>query len=598
MFLCSVVFLFFSLSGTGVFYQAMPAVGADGKNIMKLIPVQMLNGQFVQNQISKPRMDSTPQKAVTMNISSAPIQMVKKTALYPSGPQQIVRKQVPFLNALPNQVDSDLANSKNKHPPQQQTVNLMANIPTIAKSATNCGKSVRLQCQLPVTVKSPALPRGQYLQIPRNAQVRTVPASELPPGIQKQIFTSSANSSPGSDLPSVVYVSPVTTINQDVTQPCDSARQSSNLLSRTSNKTSSGSPAKGSKPLLKLIPKVSQRLNSPIKWVIEEEDSSAARNLNPPSSPSVTSEILRAVAERENSSKHCDVIKKSVSQSSQSRIGCENALVMCNGKVFFLAKKFNQPFKNGKTDLPIAATQSYTFDKTLVPSTIRSLESVAAQTGQDLRINIPNESDQVIDLCDDDAQDDSSHQAASFNMSAVSPQDDDNVIFVAYIPPKSEATSTHSLILKTQMALEKETEQTGTRNSNSVTQEESLNGRTGIDGREDCSTLRGRKPGQSILVRTVKNFTQVCGSAVMDMHNNQGLNMRSQQSTSSQQVETMAVDVDTQSPAYPSPSDSSSGTCSWKQQDPQRVEVRALYCFIALEYLCVFYRCIFKKGFT
>nr|XP_020474665.1 uncharacterized protein LOC109971017 isoform X2 [Monopterus albus]XP_020474666.1 uncharacterized protein LOC109971017 isoform X2 [Monopterus albus] len=40
----------------------MPAVGVDGKKIMKLIPVQMVNGQFVHTEISKARTDSTPQK--------------------------------------------------------------------------------------------------------------------------------------------------------------------------------------------------------------------------------------------------------------------------------------------------------------------------------------------------------------------------------------------------------------------------------------------------------------------------------------------------------------------------------------------------------
>ncbi|XP_040007628.1 ligand-dependent nuclear receptor-interacting factor 1 isoform X2 [Xiphias gladius] len=551
----------------------MPAVGADGKNIMKLIPVQMVNGKFVQNQISKPGMDSTPQKVVTINISSAPIQMVKKAALNPSATQQIVRKNVSFVNALPNQVELDLGNSLNKHSPQQQTVNLMAKVPPIATPATNCWKSVRLPCQLPVTVKSPALPGGQYLQIPPNAQVQTVPASELPPGIKRQIFTSSANSSPGSGLPNVVYVSPVTTVNQGVTPPCDSALHSVKLLSKTSNKTSSRPPAKGSKPLLKLIPKVSQRLNSPIKWVIEEEDSSMASTLNPPNSPFVTSEILRAVAERENTSKHCDVIKKKVSQLSESKSGqgLENALVMCNGKVFFVAEKCSLPFKMGKSNLLTAATQSYKFNKTIGLSTQQSLESVAAQTGQDLRIIIPDESDEVIDLCDDDAQDDSSQQAASVNMSAVSPHDDDNVIFVAYIPPKSEAGSPHDWILKTQMALEKETDQTGTRSSNSVTEEKSLEGRTGSDGRDKDSNLRGRRPGQSILVRTLKNVTDVCGSAVVNMHNNEGLNMKTQQSTSSQQVERMEMDVETESPAYPSTSDSSSGTYSQKQ-DTHRME--------------------------
>ncbi len=44
-----------SSSGTGVYYQAMPAVGPDGKNVMKLIPVQKVNGQFYQTPFSTER---------------------------------------------------------------------------------------------------------------------------------------------------------------------------------------------------------------------------------------------------------------------------------------------------------------------------------------------------------------------------------------------------------------------------------------------------------------------------------------------------------------------------------------------------------------
>ncbi|XP_040908134.1 uncharacterized protein LOC121191116 [Toxotes jaculatrix] len=560
-------------SGTGVFYQAMPAVGADGKNIMKLIPVQMVNGQFIQNQISKPRKDYTPQKAVPINFSSAPVPVVKKAALNnPSVTQQVVRKQFSFVNAFSNQLGLDIENSLNKHPPQQYTENVMAKVAPITTPATNSGKSARLPCQLPVTVKSPALPRGQYLQIPPDAQVRTVPASELAPGIKKQIFTSSANSSPGSCLPNVVYVSPVMTVDQGVTPPCDPALHSLKQLSKTSSKTSCGPPAERSKPLLKLIPKVSQRPNSPIKWVIEEEDSSAAPNLNPPDSPAVTSEILRAVADRENTSKHCDAIKTKLSLSSQSKSGeaQENALVMCNGKVFFVAKKCSLPFKMGKSDSPTAATKSYIFNKTTGPSSHQPLKSVAAQTQEDIRIIIPDESDEVIDLCDDDALDDSSQPAASVHTSAVSHQDDDNVIFVSYIPPKPEAGSTHDLRLQTQT--EQETEQTGTSSSSSMTEKESPNGRTG-GGVDEGSALGGTRPVHSSLDSTVKNVAHVCGSAVRNTHHdNEGSNMESQQSASTQQAEGMEADVETESPAGPSSSERSRGTCSLRQKDTHNME--------------------------
>ncbi|XP_035512712.1 ligand-dependent nuclear receptor-interacting factor 1 [Morone saxatilis] len=549
-------------SGTGVFYQAMPAVGADGKNIMKLIPVQIDNGQFFQTQISKPRMDPAPHKAATINIASAPVHIVKKAAFNPFATQQVCRKPVSFVNASSNHIDLYPRNSLNKHPLQQQAVKLMAKLPPMATPATNCEKSVRLPSQLPVTVKSPALPIGQYLQIPPNAQVRTVPVSELPPVIKKQIFTSPVSSSPGSGLPNVVYVSPITTVNQSVTPPSDSAPRPLKLLSRTSSKTSCGLPSKGSKPHLKLIPKFSQRPNSPIKWIIEEEDSSSPPTLDPLSSPSVTSEILWAVAERENASKHCDVITKQVSQSSlgEGGQGQENALVMCNGKVFFVSKKRNLTLEMGESDRPTLSPKCYEFNKTMVSSSQQSPEPVAPEIEQDLKIIIPDESEEVIDLCDDDAQDDPSQQAASVNTTAQ--VDEDNVIFVSYIPPKSE--SAQDLILKTQSALVK---QKGTSSSNRVTEQKSLDGTTGSDGRDEVSPHRGRKPGQSTLVSTDENHTHIGGSAVVNMPDNEGSDINSQQGNPTQQLDSMEVNVETERPADPS-----SGICSGIEKNTHKTE--------------------------
>ncbi|XP_071331056.1 uncharacterized protein lrif1 [Trachinotus anak] len=542
-------------SGTGVFYQAMPAVGADGKKIMKLIPVQMVNGQFVQTQISKARMVSTPQRPVTINFSSTPVHLEKKAALNPPATQQIVSRQVPFRSPPPKEAGLDLGNSLNKQPPLQQAVNVRAKVPVITIPATNVGNLVRLPCQLPVTVKPPALPTGQYLQIPHNAQVQGVPAPQLPVLIKKQIFTTSASSSPGPGLSSVVYVSPVMTVNQDLTPPCVSALPSLNLLSNTSNKTPSGPPAKGLKSLLKLVPKVSQRPNSPIKWVIEEEDCSTAPNLTVPDPSSVTSEILRTVAERENARKPSDDFRKN-SESSQSGQRQDNALVVCNGKVFSLAKACNLPLAMGKSNPPTAATDSYECHKSTVPATQQSLESDAAETQQDLRVIIPDESDEVIDLCDDDddAQEGSSQPAASVNVSAVSLQDDDNVIFVSYIPPKSEAGSRHRLRVRTQTGLEKETKQTSRSSSDTVTEEKRLDGGSGSD---EGSAVRGGQSGQSRSVSTAKNVPRFCGSAVMNMDDNE--------STSTQQVERVEADTD-------SSTDSSSGAGPLKQ-DSHRTEI-------------------------
>lgn len=562
------VLCFIFLSGTGVFYQAMPAVGADGKNIMKLIPVQMVNRQFYQSQINKPKTVPAPQKTVSINVAVAPVQTVKTASLNPSITQQVIRK-VSLINGLPNQVGPDICSSLKKCSQQQKTVNLISKVPPVPTPAANC-ENPRFSSQLPVTVKSPALPRGQYLQIPPNAQVRTVPGSELPLVIKKQIFTTSANSSPGSGLPSVVYVSPINTVNQSVTSPSDSALQSLKLVSKTPNVTYSGHPSKGPQKHLKLVPKVAQRPNSPLKWMVEEEDNPVSPSLDPLNSPSMTSEILLAVAERENASRHCNVITKPTSQSSQSKSGQgqENALVMCNGKVYFVAKKCCQPLKMGGTKVSPARAKSHEIDKNVVPSFQRSLETAGSET-----ITISDESDDVIDLCnDDDAQDGSSQQAAPVNTSAAIHPDEDNVIFVSYIPPKSVSRSAQNLQVKSQKANVQEIDQKGTCDTNSVTDQKSLDGTNGSEGRE--------KPDQNSLVSIVKTLS---GSTEVNMFDNEGTN--SLQNSCSQQLENVDIHVDTESPSDHS---RSSGICSLIEDNNNIKEVSARIGFITFEFLIVF----------
>ncbi|XP_019958801.2 ligand-dependent nuclear receptor-interacting factor 1 isoform X1 [Paralichthys olivaceus] len=510
-------------SGTGVFYQAIPAVGADGKKIMKLIPVQLVNGQSVQYDPSKPSLDSSKQKAV--NISSPPALMKK-----------IVTQNGSFVNVLPKRGGLDPGDSLNKHPQQQQTESLMSKVPTTPTPAANCVTSVRLPCQVPVMLKSPALPRGQFLQIPPNAHVRTLPASELPPDIKKQIFNSSASSTPGSGVPSVVFVSPVTTVSQCAAPPCDSGPHSPRLPSQTE------ATAKTSKPLLKLIPKASQASNGPTRWVIEEEDTPTAPRVHPLNPHSVNSHILRTVAQREKTGKHSDVSESNLDESAPEQ---DNALIMCNGKVFFVAKKCSLLFKQGENDSPTAATKSSEIKETTKPS--------LAQTQQDISIIISDESDEVIDLCDDDTQDDS-QQAASVSTSAASHPDDDNVIFVSYMPPKSKAESTCDLTIKTQTILEKDRDPLSTGSLDSLTQEKSSGGRADADGRDVGATLTEGRSGTDEIVR------HVCASAGTNVHDDEGSNVDSKQSTSTQQV-SMGVDVDPESPA-----DGSSAACFHKQE--------------------------------
>lgn len=531
-------------SGTGVFYQAMPAVAADGKNIMKLIPVQLLNGEFVHYQISKPRLDSVPQTAV--NTPPAPVR--RNTAVT----RQKKMKQVTFENVSPSPVAMDPSSSHNKHPTQQQTASLMSQVPMTATPATDCGKSIRVPCQLPVTVKSPALPRGHYLQIPANAQVRTVPASALPAGIKKQIFNSSSDSAAGSGAPNAVYVSPVTTVNQGAAPQCDSALHSHRALSKSATRTPGGpATSTGTKARLKLIPKASQRPNSPIKWVIEEEDSSTAGSLNP-----ATSHGLHTVAGKENGGLRCDVSESNRGKSGQ---GQDNALIMCNGKVFFVGKKCSLPPTNRQSDSPATATKSNETAKRVGPDT--------APTQQDTSIIIQDEPDEVIDLCDDDAWDDSSQHEAAVRLSASSHQDDDNVIFVSYIPPTSEAAASRDSSVKTQATQEERRDGTGTStsSSDSVTEE-----RADDEGKDEGSALTGRRPD------AVDNVPRVCGSEGTAVRDTEGSDVESLRDTVSRQAEGTGVEAAAGSPADRSSSDGSgsSAACSLKREGSPHPEPR------------------------
>ncbi|XP_029012025.1 ligand-dependent nuclear receptor-interacting factor 1 [Betta splendens] len=518
-------------SGTGMYYQAVPAVAANGKNIMKLIPVQMVNGQFFQTDKCHPRTDSTPQRRLPTNMASAPVQVVKKTTSNPPATQKSCTKTFTSANHL------DHGYSQNKRSLQPQVINLTAKDYPIATPSINCDKPVRRPCRLPVTVMSPALPKGHHILIPPDAEVQTLPASDLPPGIKKHICISSE-----SNLNSVVFVSPVTTIIQRDTLSNDSATDSVS----TANKTLHASQSKRSKPYLKLIPKVSQRPNSPIKWVIEEEESPTAPNwLNPDSSPvisdnmqavamrscdfiqkssSVASKILRSLAERENK-QNCDDSEKAISQSVLGGKGEDNALVIHNGKVFFMAKKCSLPFKMDQSDP--ATSAKHELNRTTLPSSQQSVEPVINQTQQEVSIVIPDDSDDIIDLCDDD---DSTQQQTSV--------DEDNVIFVSYIPPKAELASQINPTVKSQIVPEKETT-IGTKRRD--VEEECLDVRPVTEDKDEDPALR--------------RASSVCCSSV------------GEQETSTQQVESINVDVDSGNPVEPNLSASSKGTCSEKEKD-------------------------------
>ncbi|XP_023862184.1 serine-rich adhesin for platelets isoform X2 [Salvelinus sp. IW2-2015] len=438
----------------------MPAVGTNGRTVMNLIPVQKVNGQFVRSPTGTIKDIAETKRDYTSNVPS-----ISKSNISISGPtakEQFVNKRPFYASTSPNP-----ANLTGIYPSVRiQTPIVTTKVAQSAGSLTSpeftCGNTFGLTLinkkKLPVTVKSPALPNGQYLQIPPNAQVKTLPASALPPAIKRQIFTSSTTCA--SNSPMVLYVSPVQTMKHNYVPTSPKSAPSLSRLPRSSGQTLSTCSSTGSRQC-SITAKDGKRLVTPIKWVIEEADGLPAPCRVPVNSSSMTSDILKTVAEMEKASKTCDHTAKnySTSQEGQTKIGQEkdNALVMYNGKVYFVANKTpelcNRPSKplEASRSMGTSSTQAKEnvgFNQRIsLPPSLPLCSSSGSQLSNKTRpdakhIVIP---DEIIDLCDDDSQDDLTCQAIStrdvtrqlFRQSEIDEDEDSNVIFVSYLPPKA-----------------------------------------------------------------------------------------------------------------------------------------------------------------
>ncbi|XP_023649195.2 uncharacterized protein lrif1 isoform X2 [Paramormyrops kingsleyae] len=469
----------------------MPAVGPDGKNVMKLIPVQRVNGQFVsiQNSSNLPNVcrtaDNEPQRvyAQPIHFTPAPVSQSNLPVTLPMHPTvntRYVLKRPPDINVTLNPLSAtgqfqegvrvSTGAPIRVHVPIVHS-KMTQNVVPVASPMLNCGKAITLlnKNQLPVAVKSPVLPSGHYLQIPSNAQVKTLPASALPQAIKRRILTPPVSTHSGapsttSNLLTAVYVSPVNTMKLGASVHTPSVSPTPlpvNPLPKTSSQ-----PPPNSLPIpaqtTKVLSKESPGPITPIKWVVQEQSDSAAPCLVPQNSSSMTLEILKTLAQMEKT-KNVDqsAATKSSPQKSPSGVGPgkDNALVMYNGKMYFVAKK--TPEFDKHVTVQLNATESpprrSAEEATVNLKNVSVPPSQASITVSGLHVQklsqtgnfyVSNKVDEIIDLCDEDPQDEcfsqrmticSASQTCSSKAVTVDDDEDSNVIFVSYIPPKSSA---------------------------------------------------------------------------------------------------------------------------------------------------------------
>ncbi|XP_062975810.1 ligand-dependent nuclear receptor-interacting factor 1-like [Elgaria multicarinata webbii] len=216
---------------------------------------------------------------------------------------------------------------------------------------------------LPVTVKPPVLPSGHHLQIPADAEVKSVPASFLPPTIQQKILAAVASRACEiTNTPAVIYVSPVKTAGSKTLQnicpkPVAEVSKSSVLtMPETAADSSALDVAKSQSK---------KKQATPMKWVVQKNPESSAPCLVPvKSSNHEASKILKTLVDMKDVKCNPSSILPACSNSlgeSQAKITSikDNALVMYNGKVHLLTKKESSVVsanKYGKQASPSAET--------------------------------------------------------------------------------------------------------------------------------------------------------------------------------------------------------------------------------------------------
>ncbi|NXL17270.1 LRIF1 factor, partial [Setophaga kirtlandii] len=347
----------------GCMYRVVQTTGPDGKNLLKLLPISKTSGSFVPI-VQSPAMPNHSNANVSSPVhltfktqigNTAAPSSVKIPIFQPPNPGKVI-----LTSALDKQESARGGSEKESLIPNAAANAQSSCVPvdgvslqnvTITSSSHQSSPAYTVNTKpLPVTVKSPMLPSGHHLQIPADAEVKSVPASLLPPAIQQKILAAAAtNVSGGADCtkaPTVIYVSPVNTVKTSQVLPkhlqsfCPqpNTEVSKTLIVTAAQKGSGSSPEP-------VTSEGQQCQQTPMKWIVQETAPlSAACRIPVKSSSNVASKILKTLSDTKNVEVNPANILPLCSNGpggSQTKITRlkDNALVMYNGKVYLLTKR-------------------------------------------------------------------------------------------------------------------------------------------------------------------------------------------------------------------------------------------------------------------
>ncbi|XP_010587865.1 ligand-dependent nuclear receptor-interacting factor 1 isoform X1 [Loxodonta africana] len=345
---------------SGCIYQVVQTIGSDGKNLLQLLPIPNSSGNLI------PLVQSSVMSDALKGNTGSPVHVTFQTQISSSSTSTSV--QLPVFqpaNSTNYFLSRTVDTSEKVRVTSVGTENFTSSVSKVQShgvkidgltmqtfavppsSTQNDSSYILVNTQsLPMTVKSPVLPSGHHLQIPAHAEVKSVPASSLPPSVQQKILAAAATSTSGtveaSQIPTVIYVSPVKTVKNVVTKNFQNiypkpVTEVANpvILSTTQIPVNVATEAKSGQ----------HSQAAPVKWIFQETLQPCTPSLVPvKSSNNVASKILKTFVDRKNLGDNTvnmpplSTISASGTQSKSIPIK-DNALVMFNGKVYLLAKK-------------------------------------------------------------------------------------------------------------------------------------------------------------------------------------------------------------------------------------------------------------------
>ncbi|XP_037008368.2 ligand-dependent nuclear receptor-interacting factor 1 isoform X1 [Artibeus jamaicensis] len=348
---------------SGCMYQVVQTVGSDGKNLLQLLPIPNFSGNLI------PLVQSSVMSDALKGNTGSPVQVTFQTQISSSS-TSASSPQLPIFQPASSSdylftrtVDTaekvrvtsvrteNFTSSVSKV--QSHGVKIdgltMQRLAVSSSSKQNDSSYILVSPQsLPMTVKSPVLPSGHHLQIPAHAEVKSVPATSLPPSVQQKILAAATTSTSGtveaSQIPSVIYVSPVKTVKNVVTKNFQHIYPKPvTEIARPVILNTTQIPVNVAKETQVKGDQHAQA--APVKWIFQENRQPCTPSLVPvKSSNNVASQILKSFVEKKNLGDNTinvpplSTINHSGTQSKSMPIK-DNALVMFNGKIYLLAIK-------------------------------------------------------------------------------------------------------------------------------------------------------------------------------------------------------------------------------------------------------------------